>query len=88
MFAVFWSPEALRRLLKIWEQAHDREAIDRAVARIDERLGSDPEGQSESRDPGRRMLIEAPLTVVFQMNETRRMVIVMSVWHFQRRAGS
>ncbi|MBL8800224.1 MAG: type II toxin-antitoxin system RelE/ParE family toxin [Planctomycetia bacterium] len=88
MYSVLWSPDALQNLLRIWERAADQEAIDRAVARIDDRLANDPVGQSESRDPGRRMLIEAPLTVVFRMNEQLRVVIVMSVWHFQRRTPS
>ena len=87
-YIVFWSPPALGDLLTIWERAADQDAIDRAVHRIDRLLAEEPEDRSESRDPGQRVLIEAPLTVVFRMDEARRMVIVVSVWHFQQRAGS
>jgi hypothetical protein len=66
-------------------QASDREAITAAVRRIDQRLRHDPEDQGESRDQGRRILLETPLGVTVTVQPDDRTVSVLTVWHFDRR---
>jgi hypothetical protein len=82
MFIVRWVPEALNELATIWMQASDRTEITAAVARIDRQLQDDPEDQGESRDEGRRILLESPLGVMFRVQPADRTVFVLTVWHF------
>jgi hypothetical protein len=82
MFTVRWGQPALNQLATIWTQASDRTAITAATTRIDQRLRTDPEDQGESRDAGRRILLEAPLGVTFTVQPDDRAVSVLTVWHF------
>jgi hypothetical protein len=85
MFTVRWSQPALNQLATIWVQATDRMVITTTVNRIDRRLRRDPEDESESRDAGRRILLEAPLGVTFSVRQDDRTVSVLTVWRFDRR---
>jgi hypothetical protein len=82
MYFVVWVPDALRELMALATAARDPDVIDRAAMRIDQKLATDPKGESESRDQDRRVLVEPPLVVFFSMDPARRAVIVLSVRHF------
>ncbi|HEX8200089.1 MAG TPA: hypothetical protein VF590_06350 [Isosphaeraceae bacterium] len=82
MFTVLWHGPALNQLATIWAQVSDRTAVTAAVGRIDQRLRTDPEDQGESRDAGRRVLLEAPLGVTFSVQPDDRTVSVLTVWHY------
>ena len=84
-FIVRWLANALQKLAQVWLAAPDRNAITQATNRIDARLERDPHGESESRGGRDRVLFEAPLGVLFRIDETKRFVYVMSVWRFETR---
>lgn len=80
-FRVIW-----RRLLgdriaaafaEAWEEGRDAEAITRAIAEIDRRLSRDPANEGESRADYERILVVAPVSVVFEVHEDERVVLVL-----------
>jgi plasmid stabilization system protein ParE len=83
MFAVRWKKVARENLAEIWLQAADRNAVTRATHRIDQLLRSNPEQKGESRDGGRRVLLEPPLGVVFRVRTQGQIVEVLRVWQFE-----
>lgn len=85
MYKVHWLPNALRRLAEAWLQARDREAVTQAANRIDERLRRDPFGESESRSGNDRILHEAPLGVLLRVFPDKKLVVVLSVWLYEKR---
>jgi hypothetical protein len=76
---VRWKRSARDRLADLWVEAVDRQAITDAANAVDDRLGRDPLGCGESRDAGRRILIEPPLVVFYRVDEQARKVTVLSV---------
>jgi hypothetical protein len=66
----------------LWLQATDRNAIAQASHRIDQVLKTNPELQGESREKGRRILLEPPLGILFRVDSQARIVYVLSVWQF------
>jgi hypothetical protein len=85
-FTVVWKPEAERRLATIWTDATDRNAVTRAAGAIDRVLKSHPENLGESRNKGRRIILEAPLGVAFRVSPSDRLVTVLTVWAYERRS--
>ena len=81
MFSVGWVRSALNDLAGIWNQANsgERAAISDAANRIDSILAANPSDQGESRPNGRRVLVELPLVVVFEVLEQDRMARVLQV---------
>jgi plasmid stabilization system protein ParE len=84
-YTVVWKPEAERRLADLWLAASDRAAVTRAANRIDQLLQTNPDQQGESRGRGRRILIEAPLGILFVVKPADRIVQVLTVWRFKTR---
>jgi mRNA-degrading endonuclease RelE of RelBE toxin-antitoxin system len=82
-YRVVWSPGAELELADVWLAATDRNQISRIAREIDVRLQQNPNEEGESRTPGVRILIEAPLGVSFQVEESRRRVLVVHVWRFR-----
>lgn len=85
-FTVLRKPEAARRLTELWTSGADRNAIATAANKIDERLRLNPADQGESRESGRRLLIEPPLGVIFRVSEPERTVSVTTVWQIKVRS--
>jgi hypothetical protein len=82
-FQVLWAPEAEEELAGIWLSATDRNAITVAAHLIDSALRTKPEDAGESREEGRRILLQPPLGVVFIVSAEDCRVSVLSVWHFE-----
>lgn len=78
-FDVIWIPSAENQLADIWVNAADRSAVTEASSRIDQILGTDPNGAGESRTDGRRILIELPLVVYYEVSAPDRRVRVLRV---------
>jgi len=78
-YLVRWRRSARDQLATLWIQADDRNAITDAANRIDRLLERDPLSCGESRAGDRRILIEAPLVVVYRVDEPARRVTVLSV---------
>jgi plasmid stabilization system protein ParE len=81
-FTVLWDPEAEQELAAIWVAAADRAAVTAATDEIDRLLRTNPEQRGESRDDGRRILLVAPLGVLFRVLPDDRVVRVLQVWSF------
>ena len=86
MFRVVWDPIALDEHAAAWLRADStvRQAITEAVQAIDRRLESFPEQQGESRAYNRRILFQAPLGVVFEVDVQSRLVWVIHTWSYRQ----
>lgn len=84
-YTVLWVPGAEQELASLWLSAPDRVALSEAANAIDGLLRTDPEGRGESREAGRRILVEPPLGVIFSINEGDRTVLILTVWRINRR---
>jgi plasmid stabilization system protein ParE len=82
-YDVGWLPDAERELARIWFTASDRNAVTRAANWIDSQLKTDPANEGESRPNGRRILLVAPLGVIFRVVEADRRVVIAHVWQFR-----
>jgi len=84
MYCVYRDGKVMSPLRQTWETADEslRNAIGAALQRIDHELRTNPHHKGESRPGGTRILIEAPLAVVFAVDEERQLVRVLRVWAF------
>ena len=79
MYTVIWIPSTLDDLTAIWLNAADRNAVTRAVTRVDQLLAAAPAEQGESRPRRARIMFERPLVVTFEIDEDSRTVFVVGV---------
>ena len=84
-YTVEWLPAAEDDLARIWTAAVDRKAITDAANAIDTLLERDPYSRSESRSDQAQIMFMLPLGVLFDVDETRRVVSVWAVWRPRRR---
>jgi hypothetical protein len=87
-FTVTWLASAEDELATIWLEAPNRDAITQAAAKIDHRLKKRPLDEGESRENGRRILIETPLAVVYRVDVDDRLVRVLQIWRIDRHDGA
>jgi plasmid stabilization system protein ParE len=87
MTRVRWEGRALNELTDMWANASsaERRAITDASHKIDQRLGTNPTSDSESRPGGRRITFVAPLAVTFRIEEGGHLVSVLQVRMMRRR---
>lgn len=78
-YDVLWVPSAENQLAELWLTANDRGAVIRASNTIDKALERDPVVTGESRSDGRRVLIELPLVVYYEIIPDDRRVRVLRV---------
>jgi hypothetical protein len=86
-YTVLWAPAAERALAELWMDALRRRELSDAANAIDLRLGSSPLDEGESREEGRRILLVAPLAVVFEVFPADRVVRILHVWRFRKRSS-
>jgi hypothetical protein len=88
MFSVRWVSSALRDLAEFWadSDSETRQQITETVREIDRILETDAETAGESRDPGFRILLVAPLGVEYVIRDSERSAFVIRVWHFTVRS--
>jgi hypothetical protein len=85
MFAVIWRDSALDALADAFVQADlpTRDAIERAVTRLNNRLASDPNALGESRPgQGRRIAFDHPRAIRFTADDAAGIVRVTHFWTF------
>lgn len=69
-----------------YEMGRDAQALSHAVADIELRLSDEPAAEGESRSGAERVTIVAPLTVVFEVFEDSKTVLVYeAVYHPRQR---
>jgi hypothetical protein len=66
------------------ERGRDPDALVRAVAEINRRLTTNPHTQGESRGSPERILIVHPLTVIFEVFEEARIVLIYAAVYYPR----
>jgi plasmid stabilization system protein ParE len=81
-FGVIWSAYAERHLARLWVDTTTRQAITAAANRIDSQLAESPLTVGESRNGGRRILLDAPLGVIYSVNVRMQTVFVIDVWRY------
>ena len=79
MWTVTYRPSAKARRATLWLNAGNRQAIADAANAIERQLASDPFNAGESREGSKRVLIEPPLAVLYDVSEQDRTVSVWSV---------
>jgi hypothetical protein len=85
MFSIYRDQSAMVPLKETWEQADAplREAILEASRRLDQSLHTAPHEQGESRDNNTRILFEAPLAVLFDVDEPNKVVRILRAWAYR-----
>lgn len=88
MFSIYRSQEAVGPLREVWEQADDslRQAILEATERVNERLHHEPQTKGESRTNSTRILFEAPIAVLFEVDDEKQLVNIVRSWAFRTAA--
>jgi hypothetical protein len=88
MFIIYRTQSAMTPLKDSWEQAEAplRDAILQASRLIDLELQHDPQERGESRDDRTRILFQAPLGVLFEVDETKRIVHILRTWMYRTAA--
>jgi hypothetical protein len=79
MFEVHWTDRADDELAAAWLSAADPAAVTRAAERVELYLARDPLGQGESRSGANRLLFVRPLSVLYRVDESARVVWVVTV---------
>lgn len=89
MFSIYRSKKAVLPVRSAWEEGGPelRDAIVRASQRLDQRLCREPQGQGESRVGRARIVFEAPLGVIFEVDEGMKLVSILQAWIYQTAAG-
>jgi hypothetical protein len=81
-YTIEWVPAAEDALADAWVNAPDRAAVTAAANAIETRLQRDPYADSESRGGATRITFEAPLAVLYEVDDQARHVIVLDAWRF------
>jgi plasmid stabilization system protein ParE len=82
---VTYRPSAENDLANIWLNAVDREAVAHAADEIDRLLGSKPLDVGEARAGSTRIIIERPLTLLYEVFPDDCHVSVHAISYWRRR---
>jgi plasmid stabilization system protein ParE len=78
-YTVIWKPAAEADLARLWTDSPDKRAITDASDRIDALLKKNPGALGESRSGNDRILVIAPLALIFEVLEDDKLVRVLNV---------
>jgi hypothetical protein len=86
-FTIRWRDAALDDLTAAWLDADtaEREAITTASHSIEKEIKLRPYEKGESRPEGERIFFNAPLAVLFRIEEQTQSVIIEQAWVFHTR---
>jgi hypothetical protein len=89
MFSIYRSEESVTPLRAAWEEAGEalREAILQASRRVDQQLATQPHRQGESRGERTRILFQAPVGVIFEVHEDKKLVCILRAWLYRCATG-
>ena len=84
MFSLIWDRATQSEFARFWLRADtiQRQAIARSIQRIILELSANPQSAGESRDRGRRILLEAPVGVLFKVDAKRMRVRILQIWEY------
>jgi hypothetical protein len=88
MFIIYRNQAAMTPLKDTWEQADAplRDAILKASRLIDLELQQDPLERGEARDGQTRILFQAPLGVLYEVDEAKQLVRILRTWAYRTAA--
>jgi hypothetical protein len=88
MFSVYRDQSATSSLRQTWLQADEpqRQILLRALHTLDQQLQRAPHKQGESRHDGTRIVFHAPLAVLFEIDEEKKLVRVLRAWAYRAAA--
>ncbi len=78
-YTVEWVPSVVSNLADLWNNAPDRAAVTAAANEIDARLARDPLSQGEGREGNKRILLVAPLAVLYEVDTANRHVRIFDI---------
>ncbi len=81
-WTVLYRPSAQNQLANIWLTTQDQQTVADAADEVDRALSAKPLDVGESRDDNARILIEQPLTVLYEVypDDVRVEVFAVSYW--------
>lgn len=79
-YRVAWDPVAFRDLRRAWIAAGQPESGIRAFEAIERVLRTDAHLQGESRAGDRRILVELPISVIFEARPDVGEVLILDAW--------
>ena len=79
-YTVIWKHSAERRLAELWVQTDSRRAMTEAANQIDVWPKHAPGQVGESRPENRRILLEPPHGVIYEIENMDCIVNVLQVW--------
>ena len=82
-YEVIWKPPAEEELTRLWLDSPQPNAVKLAADDIDRLLQESPMTAGESRSDDRRILLVAPLGVIYRVIEPDHTVNVLQVWCFK-----
>jgi plasmid stabilization system protein ParE len=88
MFMIYRSKAATRPLRKVLAKADPaaQARIRQAVEQLNERLADQPQEQGESRGMKTRIIFEAPVAILFEVDEAKMLVTVLRTWAYRSAA--
>jgi plasmid stabilization system protein ParE len=84
-WTVLYRPSAQNQLANIWLSTPDQQLVADAADEIDRLLASNPMDVGESRGGNTRIIIERPLTVLYDVYPDDALVEVFAVFYWRRR---
>jgi hypothetical protein len=84
-WTVIYRPVAENELASIWLSSPDPEAVANAADEIDRLLAIDPLGMGESRGETTRIIIQRPLTILYDVFPNDALVEVFAVSYWSRK---
>jgi hypothetical protein len=84
-FTVIYVPKAEKQLVELWMSHPSRQAVSMAADEIDQRLGTNPTREGESREADLRILHVPPLGVTYRVSQADRVVHILQVWSYRDR---
>ena len=84
-WTVIYRPSAHDELATIWLNAADQQAVTNAADAIDRVLARNPLDAGESRGESTRIIIERPLTALYDVFPDDNLVSVFAIFYWRRR---
>ena len=81
-YTVEWLPSAEQELADLWNHAADRNEVTAAANSVDAALSRDPLSLGESRGGKTRIVFDAPLAILFDVDVAARKVTVWDLWRW------
>lgn len=82
IFTVVWKKTAENSLADLWlRHPADRQAFTNAANHVDAILRINPQSKGDPHSKHARILQVPPLGITFQVNETDRLVRVLTAWY-------